>query len=261
MFIHNNHTYLERLFSITINKKNTKDIKDAIFLFVDFKLRQLPSYGLGLDFLKESSSIINNTTLEIQDSFLINNKEELFSFFNPDWFSLDKKEKKINIEKIESYFLHNKFFESFFQDYFNVSKLLKLDKIKLNLSYEERVYRYQYLLDIEKDFFNFYSKKHSIIITDSNLDKFKELISDNLEDIIIEKTSTLYHGRIINFNLFLDNTFKEKLINSSFKNQFFLSMREFYFIRLEFDRLKNKFKKKNKKLKNILITTYSVNSD
>lgn len=105
MYINNNYSYLNNLFLINLNKKYNSEIKERLMLFIDLKLKEIDL--TGLEFLEESLNIINIKTKEINDEFLLKNKEEIISFFNPTWFKKTKTE-KINKLTVFSYLHYHK---------------------------------------------------------------------------------------------------------------------------------------------------------
>lgn len=105
MYVNNNYSYLNNLFLINLNKKYNSEIKERLMLFVDLKLKEINS--TGLQFLEDSLEIINIKNKEINDDFLIKNKNEIISFFNPMWFK-EAKSEKLNKQNVFNFLHFNK---------------------------------------------------------------------------------------------------------------------------------------------------------
>lgn len=221
MFKHNNHTYIEKLFKITIKPKYKKEIKERLYFYIETHLNN--SNLNGYDLIKYSSSIINNITEEINDKFLLSNKEELLLFFNPIWFE-NKEKEKIEMNNIIKYFLYslnkntenkNTYFFKIIQTILNKkykkSFLLKLEtKKEIKLSEKEKEEYKKFKKSLLNDIENHYFENASF---QTYKDDIKEIFNSlNIRYIFpVNQTEIVFSSRGY-FNLIkIDINDKEKI--------------------------------------------------
>lgn len=181
---------LEKIYKFKFNYKNKEHLKQSILSFIDFKLRDLnlTNFSDLLFYIKENKlfEIYDNNINSISEKFLIENKNQLLGFFNPEWYYEDKensvkltlKEKK----KLSSCYMHTIILE----EYKDLMETINIDELSSFLrSYNNTIDFKNNIKNILEGILTsyafFYSKEGFDFLSSLSVIKQKQLLNKFIE--------------------------------------------------------------------------------